>query len=372
MGKIKSTIDAVIPLHNGEPYLQETVESLAAQTLKPSRIIIVDDHSTDSSYELAKSLPWTEVHKNPKSTGKCSSARNHGAGLATADYVMFSDQDDVYHPRHLELLAGVLDDNPQAPAAAAFYVPFRGNETPRYEVDGPAAYPESMWDVFPYSNFAEPSLVLFRRDIFRRVQWNENFPGLADHYIWLELTMEGKIMRLPVKTVGRRLHETSYFMQMAQDPLSLARQWCEANETLVNAYVQSCKDSGKVEFMKRRHKVGLAVRDVTQAAVEMNKKALEKNLADLRALISKENREFIDLVAGELWIMLARAANELKTGPGPGAYLFFLGGVTISWPEAAEFFEKKIVAMRPGWRFYLKSPAIYNPRLLYRALVSKL
>ena len=48
-------IISVIPVYNGERFILETLDSLASQTLKPDRVIVIDDASTDNTAKLVES-----------------------------------------------------------------------------------------------------------------------------------------------------------------------------------------------------------------------------------------------------------------------------------------------------------------------------
>ena len=48
----KMQIITVIPVYNGERFILETLDSLASQTLKPDRVIVIDDASTDNTAKL--------------------------------------------------------------------------------------------------------------------------------------------------------------------------------------------------------------------------------------------------------------------------------------------------------------------------------
>ena len=105
-------ISTIIPLYNGELYIQQTIESVMSQTLLPMELIIVNDGSTDNAMALIEnmqaSFPIRLVHQ--ENAGQ-SSARNHGARLAKGDILAFLDQDDIWYPDHLECLAPPFHTN---------------------------------------------------------------------------------------------------------------------------------------------------------------------------------------------------------------------------------------------------------------------
>lgn len=89
----------IVPVYNVEEYLEECVESVLNQSCGDFELILVDDGSTDGSFELCKK--WEQnndlVKAFRKENGGASSARNFGMDCATGDYVIFLDSDDFYN-----------------------------------------------------------------------------------------------------------------------------------------------------------------------------------------------------------------------------------------------------------------------------------
>ena len=63
-----SKVITVIPVFNGERFLRATLESVAKQTKRPDRLIIIDDGSTDGTKDLVQGFTdlSCEWHSNPK------------------------------------------------------------------------------------------------------------------------------------------------------------------------------------------------------------------------------------------------------------------------------------------------------------------
>lgn len=97
---IQFDIAIVIPCFNGWKYMKRCLESLEQQQIKPAQIIIVDDCSTDDSYQnlLAysqdTSLP-VEVYRNDINCGPAKS-REKALRYVSTEYVAFCDCDDWY------------------------------------------------------------------------------------------------------------------------------------------------------------------------------------------------------------------------------------------------------------------------------------
>lgn len=103
-----SRISVVLPVHNGEQYLAEALESVAWQTLEPAEIVVVDDGSTDCSGAIARSFAGVRVIR--QENAGVSSARNAGIEAATGDVIAFIDADDIWLPDKLARQAAAASD----------------------------------------------------------------------------------------------------------------------------------------------------------------------------------------------------------------------------------------------------------------------
>lgn len=103
-------ISVVIPAYNAGGTITNTIESVIAQTIKPSQVIVVDDGSTDNTAEIVKQFESvTYIHQQ---NAGVSSARNAGVKAATGDWIAFLDADDQWIEKKLELQINILKNNP--------------------------------------------------------------------------------------------------------------------------------------------------------------------------------------------------------------------------------------------------------------------
>jgi glycosyltransferase involved in cell wall biosynthesis len=109
-------VSAVLPVYNGRRFLLDAVRSVLAQSCPPCELIVVDDGSTDGSLEALAGLPPAPfpVRVLRQDNAGQSAARNAAAREARGEYLAFIDQDDQWHPRHLEELVPPLAADPEA------------------------------------------------------------------------------------------------------------------------------------------------------------------------------------------------------------------------------------------------------------------
>lgn len=100
-------VSVVVPVYNGAPFIQRSLDSVFAQTFSAKEIIVVDDGSTDATPEiLCRNRPAIRVITQ-QHAGR-SVARNAGIREAIGDYVAFLDADDQFWPKHLEQLVSAV------------------------------------------------------------------------------------------------------------------------------------------------------------------------------------------------------------------------------------------------------------------------
>ncbi|MBO5068967.1 MAG: glycosyltransferase [Roseburia sp.] len=93
-------ISAVIPLYNGEKYIEATLQDVLGSTEQDIEVLIVDDGSKDSGAEIVKRIAGEDsrVRYFRKENGGIASARNYGLDQAKGEYICFLDQDDFVKP----------------------------------------------------------------------------------------------------------------------------------------------------------------------------------------------------------------------------------------------------------------------------------
>lgn len=109
-------LSIVIPVYNGEKYIEECLNSIFTSDSRNFEVIAVDDGSKDSSLQYLQQYAEKEqrlqvVHKE---NGGVSSARNAGLKGAKGDWIMFVDVDDLLEVNAIECIGGAITKNPHA------------------------------------------------------------------------------------------------------------------------------------------------------------------------------------------------------------------------------------------------------------------
>ena len=93
-------VSVVIPVHDGERYLGEAIESVLAQADVAVDVVVVDDGSTDRSAAVAGGYA-PDVRLLQRERGGAAAARNAGTQAARGTQLAFLDADDVMAPRSI-------------------------------------------------------------------------------------------------------------------------------------------------------------------------------------------------------------------------------------------------------------------------------
>ena len=99
-------VAVIIPTWNAGRMLQEALESVAAQTVRPTQVVVVDDGSTDDSVDVVSAHPAVALIR--QSRCGTAAARNTGIARTDADVVAFLDVDDLWPPRSLSVRIAAL------------------------------------------------------------------------------------------------------------------------------------------------------------------------------------------------------------------------------------------------------------------------
>lgn len=209
-------ISVTIAAYNSAAYIEETLDSLLAQTRKPDEVVVCDDGSTDDTAALAESHA-IKPHVFRRENGGVSRARNDAIEATTGDLVANIDSDDLWHEQYLARMEQSLIASPDAPAAFCRFAPFVNSDGPRACDDAEDAsntdvIPMNLHDFLEYERTglpALPSFLVMRRTALERLG---NRPYCDDHLcgenllVFPMLAAMGPMLYLPARLGRYRMH----------------------------------------------------------------------------------------------------------------------------------------------------------------------
>lgn len=125
-------VSIITPLYNSGLYITEAYKSVINQTYTNWEWIIVDDKSTDNSFEIVNKLAENEsriiIGQNPVNSGS-GVTRNKAIEMAKGSIIAFLDSDDTWHPEKLERHVSYMNENDAAFSHTSYgYIDENGNK----------------------------------------------------------------------------------------------------------------------------------------------------------------------------------------------------------------------------------------------------
>lgn len=186
--------------------MDETVQSVCNQLYPHWECILVDDGSTDGSWQVIQD--W--VSKEPRIRGlqqenkERSAARNFGAKHAHGDWLCFLDSDDCYLPNFLSHFAEHIQSNPNPPAfwIADFYL-WDGEHNRPAHIPSPTQSLANWLCLYPVT----PSRACVHATAFSQFQFREDIVIVEDTVLWVQLLSRFRLGYLPIPLMQYRIHE---------------------------------------------------------------------------------------------------------------------------------------------------------------------
>ncbi|MGC8481691.1 MAG: glycosyltransferase family 2 protein, partial [Acidimicrobiales bacterium] len=182
------TISVIIPSFNGEGTVGEAIDSVLAQEVPVTEIIVVDDGSTDDTATVASSRsPLVRVIQ--ATNGGPSRARNRGIAEATGELIAFLDDDDAWLPGKLQAQLNVLARDQDLDLVATSWSRTR-------EITLPERAPLSRltyYQILLFNRF-QTSTVLARRSAIEDIAgFDPALDGVEDWDFWLRLSADHRL-----------------------------------------------------------------------------------------------------------------------------------------------------------------------------------
>lgn len=136
---VSPLVSILIPAHNAELWIGETLESSLVQTWQNIEIIIVNDGSTDNTLAIANSFASKNVLILNQSKKGASAARNRALKEAQGDFIQYLDADDLLAPDKIERQIQVLTEHGSRFVASGAWARFE------LSLSDATFIPEAVW-----------------------------------------------------------------------------------------------------------------------------------------------------------------------------------------------------------------------------------
>lgn len=181
-------ISVIVPVYNGEKYLEKCINSLVNQTYQNLEIILIDDGSTDRSGKICDSFAKLDerivvIHQSNLGV---SSARNNGIKVSTGFYIAFVDSDDSVDTQMYEKMIEYLEKNNLGIVMCGRNAVRQGRKTPFFYYDHDCIIPikEARELILTDTWGSQPCDKLFRKSLWTGITFPEGriYEDLATIY----------------------------------------------------------------------------------------------------------------------------------------------------------------------------------------------
>jgi hypothetical protein len=211
-------VSVVMPVFNGERYLEEAVRSILDQTFSDFEFIIIDDGSTDRTRAILKSYTDGRIKVVDQRHRGIIASLNQGLAIARGQYVARMDSDDIAMPDRLDKQVAFLRANPEIGilGTACQLIDAHGRVLAlrQWPLDDLGIH----WASLLSSPFGHPTVMLYREILIKNgLKYTEAFQMVEDYDLWARALnyTRGRNLREPL--LQYRVHDdhiTSKFREV--------------------------------------------------------------------------------------------------------------------------------------------------------------
>ncbi len=201
-------VSVVVPVYNGEKYIEDCLRSILEQDYPSLELIVVDDGSSDGTEARVRGLGDARVQFHRQANSGSAVARNRGVELAQGEFIAFNDSDDLWAPHRLKQQVAFLRaqgtgaGDYQAVCGRFMAVP---DAFSRADAAAQAYQAEPVLDEsksgYTYLRLLESSIyhvdcLLVRAGLMKRIRFNPDYRRGQDFDFFLQLAQATPIAQL--------------------------------------------------------------------------------------------------------------------------------------------------------------------------------
>lgn len=204
--RASNLVSIVLPVYNGEQYIDKAVESIIGQNYKNWELILVNDCSTDRTLEILEKYSGKDGRIriiNNAHNMKLPASLNIGFENAKGSYLTWTSDDNIYEENALETMCKVLDSNPDIGMVYADFdgIDGEGNKAKRYCMHEPD-------DIFLINCVG--ACFLYRAEVKDKIgNYNPDKFLVEDYDYWLRIYSRFRMKHICESLYMYRFHEAS-------------------------------------------------------------------------------------------------------------------------------------------------------------------
>ena len=203
-----SDIEIAVLTYNRKAYLEKMLESLVAQTVSGFKISIFDNASDDGTDALVEDFisknPTQNIHyfKNEKNLGQDGNFAK-AVKNTSATYTIVSHDDDMFHPRFVEIAFKILNKEKNISFLSSSYIMDKNAPDANWSTSQVQTNYNAFDDIFDFLDFfvagyrVNYASAIYRRDALEARVYSKDYGKIGDRHIMVEATKYGRsaIMR---------------------------------------------------------------------------------------------------------------------------------------------------------------------------------
>ena len=205
-------VSVVLPVYNGERFVEAAIRSVLAQTMEDLELVVVDDGSTDATSTLVKSVEERRIRYIHQASQGPAAARNRGLAECRSDLVAFIDADDEWLPCKVSKQLALISPGRVVYSDVLFWDESTSTSIGGYELFDrfPAEHEKFSGNILRgllSQNIVHPSTVMaWRDDLLGQGGFDRRLRVAEDWDLWLRLSEEYDFLRSdsPLALVRRR------------------------------------------------------------------------------------------------------------------------------------------------------------------------
>lgn len=205
-------VSVLMPVYNAEKYLDTAIGSILNQTFKDFEFIIIDDGSSDLSWQVVKSWSKKDPRIKPfrnKINLRTTKTLNKGLKKARGKYIVRMDADDWSYPDRIARQYQFMEENTGIGVSGGTIEICDEKLKPINKRGYPKTDKEVREKIFRYSPFAHPSTI-WRSGLLKKVGgYNENLPLSQDYELYFRIGKYSKFGNLNKTLLKLRTHNDS-------------------------------------------------------------------------------------------------------------------------------------------------------------------
>lgn len=203
-------VSVILPVYNAGLYIRQTIESILSQTYQNFEFIIIDDCSTDNSWnivqEYAKCYKQIKVYKNHKNL-KSAKTVTRAIALAKGDFLARMDADDIALPDRLEKQVNYLLQHTDTVALGGQCILIDQDNNRIGEKLFPTSFDEVYKYIFQFCPVQQPTFMIAKKRLPKNFDYySHGMTPVEDIELLFKLFRHGKVENLPDLLLMYRIH----------------------------------------------------------------------------------------------------------------------------------------------------------------------